>query len=49
MAHPLVRSHSVTSIHGPVKSSCTPLESPRSVGGSSGGSALAVKLEQCFA
>ncbi|KAL8681774.1 MAG: hypothetical protein Q9224_006825 [Gallowayella concinna] len=39
-------SHSINSIHGPVKSSS---EDGRSVGGSSGGSALAVATEQCFA
>ncbi|KAL8799339.1 MAG: hypothetical protein Q9200_007562 [Gallowayella weberi] len=39
-------SHSINSIHGPVKSSAA---NGRSVGGSSGGSALAVATEQCFA
>ncbi|KAL8907867.1 MAG: hypothetical protein Q9171_005670 [Xanthocarpia ochracea] len=43
------RSHSFNSIHGPVKSSWTILEDSRSVGGSSGGSALAVQTGQCFA
>ncbi|KAL8862358.1 MAG: hypothetical protein Q9178_001367 [Gyalolechia marmorata] len=37
------------SIHGPVKSSWTKSEDSRSVGGSSGGSALAVQTGQCFA
>ncbi|KAL8790450.1 MAG: hypothetical protein Q9213_000602 [Squamulea squamosa] len=41
-------SHSVNSVHGPVKSGSDP-ETPRSVGGSSGGSALAVRTGQCFA
>ncbi|KAL8804769.1 MAG: hypothetical protein Q9182_002361 [Xanthomendoza sp. 2 TL-2023] len=39
-------SHSINSVHGPVISST---EDRRSVGGSSGGSALAVATEQCFA
>ncbi|KAL8758026.1 MAG: hypothetical protein Q9199_001810 [Rusavskia elegans] len=42
-------SHGVNSVHGPVKSSGTISASQRSVGGSSGGSALATSTRQCFA
>ncbi|KAL9604364.1 MAG: hypothetical protein Q9219_000552 [cf. Caloplaca sp. 3 TL-2023] len=42
-------SHTVNSMLGPVKSLCSLAGQERSVGGSSGGSALAVGTEQCFA
>ncbi|KAL8672347.1 MAG: hypothetical protein Q9168_003200 [Polycauliona sp. 1 TL-2023] len=42
-------SHSVNSVHGPVTSSATDPGNQRSVGGSSGGSALATSTRQCFA
>lgn len=43
------RSHSINSIHGPVKSAWSEPGKERTVGGSSGGSALAVQTGQCFA
>ncbi|KAL8707656.1 MAG: hypothetical protein Q9220_007318 [cf. Caloplaca sp. 1 TL-2023] len=42
-------SHSVNSVYGPVRSLWSDTDSPRTVGGSSGGSALAVATGQCFA
>ncbi|KAL8824376.1 MAG: hypothetical protein Q9170_008179 [Blastenia crenularia] len=42
-------SHTVNSIHGPVKSGWSGSGAERTVGGSSGGSALAVATGQCFA
>ncbi|KAL8973943.1 MAG: hypothetical protein Q9197_001814 [Variospora fuerteventurae] len=42
-------SHCLNSIHGPVKSSWSKSGEDRTVGGSSGGSALAVGTQQCFA
>ncbi|KAL8849658.1 MAG: hypothetical protein Q9221_005348 [Calogaya cf. arnoldii] len=42
-------SHSINSVHGPVKSSDKIFARQRSVGGSSGGSALAISTRQCFA
>ncbi|KAI4102484.1 MAG: hypothetical protein LQ339_004638 [Xanthoria mediterranea] len=42
-------SHSVNSVQGPVKSPGTISANQRSVGGSSGGSALATSTRQCFA
>ncbi|KAL8834579.1 MAG: hypothetical protein Q9176_007398 [Flavoplaca citrina] len=42
-------SHGVNSAHGPVKSPASDRGSQRSVGGSSGGSALATSTRQCFA
>ena len=43
------RSHSLKSIHGPVKNPLRSSEDPVSAGGSSGGSAVAVATGQCFA
>ncbi|KAI4122283.1 MAG: hypothetical protein LQ338_005904 [Usnochroma carphineum] len=42
-------SHSINSIHGSIKSAWSESERERTVGGSSGGSALAVGTEQCYA
>ncbi|KAL8904964.1 MAG: hypothetical protein Q9207_002917 [Kuettlingeria erythrocarpa] len=42
-------SHSVNSIHGPVKSAWSKPDKGRSAGGSSGGSAVAAQTRRCFA
>ncbi|KAL8630256.1 hypothetical protein Q9189_004029 [Teloschistes chrysophthalmus] len=42
-------SHSINSVHGAVTQPGPELDSQRTVGGSSGGSALAVTTDQCFA
>lgn len=42
-------SHTINSIHGPVKSPWPSSGGDRTIGGSSGGSALAVATEQCYA